>query len=263
MKKIVALLLAGLMAASLTACGSSSSAKEPAAEAPAEEKLFSDIDFSSYKMVDISHMVQDEMPADPALKLPTLDFFSTIGEGDALYNLEVISYCPHTGTHMDAPHHVLKDQGTVESIDPEILIGPACIIRLDVEGDYTITVDDIKNWEAENGEIQEGEGVMFDTKHDLIWESDPTGYITAYPHLEEASAQYLADKGVRFVGCEAISPDTSEPVCHKILLGAGTEVVENVCNLDQIEADRCYVVATFAAVQGSTGVWTRLLAYYK
>ena len=270
MKKLIVTLLALSMAAAMTACGSSQPAPAPApapaeteAAAPEEEVAFSDIDFSDYKMVDISHMVQDEMPADPALKLPSKDFFSNIGDGDALYNLEVISYCPHTGTHMDAPHHVLQDQGTVESIDPEVLLGVACVIRLDVEGDYTITVDDIKAWEAEHGEIQKGEAVMFDTKHDLIWESDPVEYITNYPHLEEASAQYLADKGARFVGCEAISPDTTAPVCHKILLGAGTEVVENVCNLDQIGADRCYVVGTFSAVQGSTGVWTRLLAYYK
>lgn len=203
------------------------------------------------------------MPADPALKLPELNFFSQIGTDDAMYNLEVISYCPHTGTHMDAPFHVLEEEGTIESVDPTVLIGPACIIRLDVDGDYEITVDDVKNWEAEHGEIQPGEAVMFDTNHDKIWESDRQEYITNYPHLVAETAEYLVQKGARFVGCEAISPDTSEPVCHKILLGGGTEIVENVCNLDQVEADRCYVVATFANVQGSTGVWTRLLAYYK
>ena len=286
MKKLLVAMLALAMAASLSACSGSSTASttaaaeteaaetEAATEAAeteaaeieaAEEALaddFSDIDFSEYTMVDISHMVQDEMPADPALKLPSKDFFSEIeDDNDVMYNLEVISYCPHTGTHMDAPFHVLDDQGTIESVDPEVLMGPACVIRLDVDGDYTITVEDIQNWEAEHGEIQAGEAVLFDTNHDQIWESDPEEYITNYPHLEEESAQYLVDKGARFVGCEAISPDTSAPVCHKILLGGGTEIVENVCNLDQIGADRCYIVGTFSAVQGSTGVWTRLLAY--
>ncbi len=227
------------------------------------DSLFSDINLSEYNCVDISHTVTDDMPADPALKLPEITYFSEIGNQNALYNLETISYCPHTGTHMDAPFHVLEDGGTIESVDPTVLIGAACVIRLDVDGDYEITVDDVKNWENEHGEINSGEAVFFDTNHDKLWESDKEEYITNYPHLTAEAAEYLVEKGVRFVGCEAISPDTSEPVCHKILLGGGVEIVENVCNLDAIEADRCYVISTFSAVQGSTGVWTRLLAYYK
>lgn len=278
-KRMTVLFTCGAAAAALTACssGAASSAAPASSAQPesaavsnvpeqvasGEEVLFSDINLDGYQYVDISHLVEAEMPADPALKLPELDFFSEIGKDDALYNLEVVSYCPHTGTHMDAPFHVLEQEGTIESVDPTVLIGPACIIRLDVDGDYEITVDDVKNWEAEHGEIQPGEAVLFDTNHDLIWESDPQEYITNYPHLIAETAEYLVEKGARFVGCEAISPDTSEPVCHKILLGGGTEVVENVCNLDQVKADRCYVVATFANAQGSTGVWTRLLAYYK
>lgn len=249
--KLISLVAAILL--SLTACSSEEKS----------DNLFSDINLSEYKYVDISHTVQDDMPADPALKLPQIEYFSQIGNQNALYNLETISYCPHTGTHMDAPHHVLEDGVTAESVDPTVLIGTACIIRLDVDGDYEISADDIKNWEKEHGEINEGEAVLFDTNHDKIWESDPEEYITNYPHLTEESATYLAKKGVRFVGCEAISPDKSEPVCHKILLSAGTEIVENICNLDKVEADRCYIISTFSAVQGSTGVWTRLLAYYK
>lgn len=275
MRKTTAWLACLAAAASLTACSSAAASSdtvpaesagaqsESAAAGSEEEELFSDINLADYSYVDISHLVESEMPADPALKLPELDFFSEIGTDDALYNLEVVSYCPHTGTHMDAPFHVLEEEGTIESVDPSVLIGPACIIRLDVDGDYEITVEDVQNWEAEHGEIQAGEAVMFDTNHDQIWESDPQEYITNYPHLIAETAEYLVEKGVRFVGCEAISPDTSEPVCHKILLGGGVEVVENLCDLDQVAADRCYVVATFANVQGSTGVWTRLLAYYK
>lgn len=252
-KSSLVLALAISLVFSLTACSSEKNS----------DSLFSDINLSEYKYVDISHTVTDDMPADPALKLPEIEYFSEIGNQNALYNLETISYCPHTGTHMDAPFHVLEDGGTIESVDPTVLIGSACIIRLDVDGDYEITADDVKNWEKEHDEINSGEAVLFDTNHDKIWESDPEEYITNYPHLTEDCANYLVEKSVRFVGCEAISPDTSEPVCHKILLGGGVEIVENVCNLDKVEADRCYVISTFSAVQGSTGVWTRLLAYYK
>ncbi len=258
MKKLTAVILGCLSAAVLAGCSGTGSNQSAASN----ESRFSDINLSNYKCVDISHLVESEMPADPSLKLPEIEYFAQISSGSSDYNLETISYCPHTGTHMDAPFHVLEQQGTIESVDPTVLIGPACIIRLDVSGDYEIAAQDVKDWEAAHGDIQQGEAVMFDTNQDKLWESDRQAYISSYPHLAAETAEYLVQKGARFVGCEAISPDTSEPICHKILLGGGVEVVENLCNLDKVEADRCYVIATFANVQGSTGVWTRVLAYY-
>ncbi len=260
MKKLTFALLSCLLLATLAGCSSSSSSGQSATNS---ESQFSDINLSGYTCVDVSHLVESEMPADPSLKLPEIDYFAQISNGDSEYNLETIGYCPHTGTHMDAPFHVLNGEGTIESVDPTVLIGQACIIRLDVSGDYEITAQDVKDWEAEHGEIQQGEAVLFDTNQDKLWESDPQGYISSYPHLAAETAEYLVQKGARFVGCEAISPDTSEPTCHKILLGGGVEVVENLCNLDQVGADRCYVIGTFANVQSSTGVWTRILAYYR
>lgn len=221
------------------------------------------MDLSEYEYVDIAHLQEADMPADPALQLPQSDFFGRIGMEGGLHNLEVISYCVHTGTHMDAPYHVIEEAGGVDTVDPTILIGPACVIRLDVIGSYGITVDDVKAWEEEHGEIQPGEAVLFDTKQDSLWKEDPQEYITNYPYLLPETAQYLVDQGVRYVGCEAISPDTDTTESHKILLGNGVGVVENVCNLSDIPVDRCYTIGTFPNSQGSTGVWVRILAFYR
>lgn len=201
--KLISLVAAILL--SLTACSSEEKS----------DNLFSDINLSEYKYVDISHTVQDDMPADPALKLPQIEYFSQIGNQNALYNLETISYCPHTGTHMDAPHHVLEDGVTAESVDPTVLIGTACIIRLDVDGDYEISADDIKNWEKEHGEINEGEAVLFDTNHDKIWESDPEEYITNYPHLTEESATYLAKRAFALWDARQFLPTKANPCATK------------------------------------------------
>ena len=66
----------------------------------------------------------------------------------------------------------------------------------------------------------------------------------------------MVDKGVRYIAMESISPDTTTTESHQILLGNGVGVVENVCNLGDIEADRCYTIGTFPNSQGATGVWT-------
>lgn len=178
------------------------------------------MDLSQYTVVDISHLQEADMPADPSLQLPQSDFFGRIGVDGGLHNLEVLSYCVHTGTHMDAPYHVIETGGGIDTVDPLILIGPACVVKLDVPaGSYGITVDDVKAWEEENGEIQSGEAVLFHTGHDALWETDPDEYITNYPYLLPETAQYMVDKGVRYIAMESISPDTTTTESHQILLG--------------------------------------------
>lgn len=107
MKKLTAILLTGAIAASLSAC--STQAEEPASLG---------MDLSQYTVVDISHLQEADMPADPALQLPQSDFFGRIGVDGGLHNLEVLSYCVHTGTHMDAPYHVIETGGGIDTVDP-------------------------------------------------------------------------------------------------------------------------------------------------
>lgn len=56
--------------------------------------------------IDLSHEEEAQMPVDPALKLPEMKLFSQVNSTGSKFNLEIISFCPHTGTHMDAPFHV-------------------------------------------------------------------------------------------------------------------------------------------------------------
>jgi kynurenine formamidase len=105
---------------------------------------------------------------------------------------------------------------------------------------------------------------LFHTGHDENWAKGYKAYIgDGYSHLTSEAALYLADKGVRYVAFESISPDPDNVVdAHKILLGKGIPIVENICNLGQIESTRVTTIGTFPAVKGGTGVWVRILAVY-
>lgn len=220
------------------------------------------INITGEKWIDISHMEEPNMPCDPALKLPELSFFSREGNGDQLHNLEVISYCPHTGTHMDSPFHVCSKWGSMETVDPTSLIGAASVLKLHVpEYDYAITKEDILEWEKENGPIEVGDAVLLHTGHADKWAGGSAEYINkGYIRLDLSTAEYFVEKKVRFVGMESISVDGAGTDVHKMLMGHGTYIVENLCNLDQIPSTRCYTVGTFPAVKGASGTWVRLLA---
>lgn len=214
------------------------------------------------RLIDLSHTAKEDMPCDPALALPTLDFFSRVGNGDQIHNLEVIRYCPHTGTHMDSPFHVCNEWPTMEALDPSILIGPACVLLLNVpEYDYAITEEDLIAWENSHGPIQAGDAVLLHTGHDKKWDGGSDSYINrGYIRLDTSAARYLAGKKVRFVGMESISVDGADTESHKILMGNQVYIVENLCNLDKIGKDRCSTIGTFPAVEGASGAWVRLLA---
>ncbi len=217
------------------------------------------------KFIDISYTLKNKMPADPALKLPTLEFFSNVGVNGQLHNLEVISYCPHTGTHMDSPFHVDINGESIEKLEPTLLIGPAVVVSLNCSDKrpYVITAEIIKNWEKSNIEIQKGDAVLLHTGHSKYWELGREEYIEkGYVSLSTDLAEYFVDKGIRFIGLESISvdgPETGTKV-HKILLGNNIYIVENLTNLDKIESKRCTTIGTFPAVKGASAVWIRLLA---
>lgn len=220
------------------------------------------IELKGNRLIDLSHMAEADMPCDPALALPELDFFSREGDGAALHNLEVIRYCPHTGTHMDSPFHVCSKWGSIETVDPAVLIGPATVVSLSVpEYDYAVTKEDLRQWEEINGIIPDGDAVLFHTGHAAKWTDGSDGYITkGYIRLAPSAAEYLVTKQCRFIALESISVDGSDTEIHKILMGNGVCIVENVCNLEKLDCTHCNTIGTFPAVKGASGVWVRLMA---
>ena len=220
------------------------------------------IELKGTRWIDLSHTFEANMPADPSLKLPETSFFSRVGNGDQIHNLEVLSYCPHTGTHMDSPFHVCNEWGSMETANPTALIGPACVITLQVpEYDYAITRKDIEDWEKANGPIQEGDAVLLHTGHADKWDKGNPEFIDkGYIRLDMSAADYFVEKKVRFVGMESISVDGPTTECHKKLMSNGVYIVENLCHLGEIGSTRCTTVGTFPAVKGASGAWVRILA---
>lgn len=211
--------------------------------------------------IDLSHIEEAQMPVDPSLLLPELKFFGRVGVNGGKHNLEVISYCPHIGTHMDSPFHVIADKASIEAWPADILIGPADVIAVGHAGNYVITQKDIQDWEKKYGAIKSNDGVLLHTGHDANWTKGYEAYIkNGYPTISVEAAKYLAAKKIRYIAVESISPEGDSTEVHKVFLGQGIPVIENVCNLGRIANKRVETVGTFPAVKGATGVWIRLLA---
>ena len=153
------------------------------------------------KLYDISQEIFScaVYPGDPKPEKKTL---STMDRGD-LYNLTAFSMCAHNGTHIDAPAHFLQTGKTVEQLPLESFVGDCYVAEH--EGD--LTAADAKK---------------------LLQIGAQRILIKGPATVTEEAARVLA--GIRLLGNESqtVGPEDAPMAVHKILLEAGTVLLEGI-----------------------------------
>jgi len=125
----------------------------------------------------------------------------------------------HTGTHMDAPKHVIADGKTIDTIPLSDAIGPARVIE--INDNEAVKAEELKQYK-----FKQGERILFKTRNsDRCWKTDT--FIPDFVYIAEDAAQLLANSGVKLVGIDYLSVG-GPPITHKILLGAGIWLLEGL-----------------------------------
>lgn len=170
-------------------------------------------------LIDLSIALDNTTPAYPGDPTISLSLSATfVNDGYVGHALQMGT---HTGTHIDAPAHMIEGGDKLGTIALDRFIGPGKLI----EG-FSIEA-------AQAAQLAAGDIALFYTgTSDRLHEA---GYFTDYPAMDATLAEYLIDKGVRLVGVDTCSIDNSEgfPI-HKKLLGAGIPLVENLTNLTSL-----------------------------
>ena len=148
---------------------------------------------------------------------------SWIDAGDAC-NLSEISGSVHTGTHMDAPGHFLKNRREgIDTMPLDAVIGVALVIS--IRNEHAIALDEVKAQEP-----REGERILFRTKNsEGLWNSDE--FAKDFIYIPADTAKYLADRRVRTVGVDYLSVGgfyRDGPETHQALLAGGIWIIEGL-----------------------------------
>ncbi|WP_233121234.1 cyclase family protein [Tersicoccus sp. Bi-70] len=106
----------------------------------------------------------------------------------------------HTGSHLDAPAHLLADGRTVDRVALEELVGEALVLRVEATPDEMITLDRIGELPATVPSI-----VLVATGWDRFAE-DPQRALH-HPALAEDAVRTLLDRGMHVLGVDTLSPD--------------------------------------------------------
>ena len=180
------------------------------------------------------------------------DFLKDMRKGDAL-TLSVYSLGAHSGTHIDAPMHFVRDGASIDRVSLAPLIGPARVI------DIPDSVQAIDAAELNRHEWRGARRVIFRTRSSLRgWMASPV-FHRDFAYIAPDAAQLLADAGVQLVGIDYISAEqfgAPEPLTHRILLGKGIPIVEGLA-LDGVSAGDYQMIVLPMKVAGHEGAPAR------
>jgi arylformamidase len=186
---------------------------------------------------DISVPVRNGMhvwPSDPDVLLDAHSHES----GDRSHRIRVTSIrCgSHTGTHLDAPSHMIDGAKTLSDIPLDVLVGPARVVE--VPGVRSIGPADLDgiDWTGVTR-------VLFRTDNSAHW-SDAR-FHEGFVYLEPEAARLLATRGVRLVGIDYLSIDAYDSidhVTHFVLLSDSIVVLEGL-DLSGVSAGDYQLVA--------------------
>ncbi|ADU31909.1 cyclase family protein [Evansella cellulosilytica] len=200
------------------------------------------------KVYDISSAIFEGMPVykNKPEKQPKIETVTNGHVTESRLSLDV-----HTGTHIDSPLHMINDGDTFETIDIEKLVGQSKVF------DLTSVKDKITASDIENLDIQANDFVLFKTTN-----SDDEEFNFDFVFVAEDAAKFLADKGVRGVGVDALGVERAQPghPTHKALFGNDVIVIEGL-RLAEVEAGNYFMVAAPLKLQGTDASPARVLLF--
>jgi arylformamidase len=180
------------------------------------------------------------------------EFLKDMRKGDGL-TLSKYSLGAHSGTHIDAPMHFVRDGASIDKVPLEPLIGPARVI--DIPDDvHAIDAGEL-NRHAWRGTPR----VIFRTRSSRRGWMHSSTFHRDFAYIAPDAAKLLADAGVQLVGIDYISAEqfaALAPMTHRILLSKGIPIVEGLA-LDDVSPGDYDLIVLPMKVGGHEGAPAR------
>lgn len=143
----------------------------------------------------------------------------------------------HSGTHVDAPSHFLKDGKTIDEMPLDRTIGDCVVLDMTACAER-ITRDCLA---AHENVIVEGGIVLLRTTNSDLAATDK--FSPHFVYLEASGALYLAEKKVKAVGIDYLGIEHSQPghPTHENLMIADVTIIEGL-RLGHVQAGAYFFV---------------------
>lgn len=206
-------------------------------------------------IIDLTHPISAGMPVFPGTEPPEIVTACTVEEHGFLE--KKITLFSHTGTHIDAPAHMLADGATLDQYPVEKFSGRACIYR-HVAKEDRINVDHLEKLTTQ---LCSADFLLICTGWDRYWGQEE--YFGRFPVLDHSAAAWLLQFNLKGVGLDVISADAMDSqdfLNHQTLLGKDLVIVENLKGISLIPDDICIFQCLPLYLQNADGSPVRAIA---
>jgi kynurenine formamidase len=239
----------------------------------------STIDLAKAEVIDLTYAYDAKTlywpSSEGTFELKQLAYGQT--EGGYFYSSYAFCTPEHGGTHLDAPIHFAANKRTVDQVPVRQLIAPVVVIDVASKAagnvDYTLTADDVRQWEARHGAIERGTIVLLHTGWGTRWGDrksyfgDDTPKATDKLHFPsygtEAASLLVTERHVGALGVDTASIDYGQSrdfMVHRIANEADVPGLENVANVERLPARGAWLVALPVKIGGGSGGPVRIVA---
>jgi kynurenine formamidase len=232
------------------------------------------LSLGSYTRVqDLTHTITPETPVFPGNPQPVIEPLRTF-EKDGYY-ANKLTFAEHTGTHMDAPAHIVEGAAYANELPVEQFFAPLAVVDLSeraaTDPDTQVTPDDLLARESEHGSFPAGAFVAMNSG----WEArigDPASFINAgedgvlhFPGFHPDAAAFLVEeRDITGIGVDTLSLDfgaATQFVTHVTVLQTGKYGLEGLAALASVPPAGALIVVGGPKVVGSGGP-SRVMALF-
>lgn len=243
--------------------------------------LLEELQSPAYDWVELSHSLNNDSPFWAGIPEGSVELAKTCFDwGNPMLEclIQTFKFPGQFGTHIDFPGHFVKDAPLSEAFGAQHLIFPLCVIDVTAKVaenvNYAVTVEDIKEYEAQYGPIPDGAFVALYTGWAKNWpDMNALSGIAAdgsenFPGWSLPALQYIYEtRSAAANGHEALDTDASaeaakagDLACERYVLAKGKIQIEVLDNLDKVAPAGALLIAAWPRIEGATGLPARVYA---
>jgi len=213
------------------------------------------------KLIDLSHVIEEDMSIFPSLPRPRIEAYLTHAEslahydGRACFEVTHLDMVTSLGTYLDAPYHRHPGRATIDQLALGQCVRPGVVVDVRGKGPG----EPIRAAEVPTGDLR-GRAVLFCTGWDCYWKQ-PTYH--RHPFLSAGAAEVLLRQRPSLVGIDVLNiddPGDKARPAHTHLLGQDILIVENLCGLEPLLGRTFLFVAAPVKVRGAAAFPVRAFA---
>ncbi len=162
-----------------------------------------------------------------------------------------VTFSVHTGTHVDAPRHLLPGEYGIDEVPLDCLIGPCVVVE--IPGDASVITP--VHIHANADLIKKHKRVLFKTRDSQRWVDTEHEFLTEWVYLDADAAKLLVELNVKTVGMDYLSVDPYNDdamPAHLALLNARVAIIEG-CNLLEVSPGEYEIICLPLRLAGLDG----------